>query len=269
MFWLAGTLALPGLARGSAGPPAQQVGVRFEPAFSFAEIGAEAGDLTPEPPGMVHFLEVGQFVQDEVVANGDRGLDQTPVEGDGTAARAGAPAGTLVAHRDAEDRQAMLSCQFEHPGRQLLRRQTPEMPLDSRTEVSGWICNVHNLGTAADQMGLTICPWLKPDRLAAKEDFCSSQPGFRLLRAQRLAKELPFEPGNVALREPFGLGERAAARDRDPGGAVRPEAEDIAPGAPVAYHPEPHSPRAGEEPMFVPRGSRPGAKEPFKLHLVI
>ena len=96
----------------------------------------------------------------------------------------------------------MLGCQFEDPGRQLPRRQTAEVPFDGRTEVSCWVCDAHSLGAAADQIGLALRSRLKPDGLAAKEDFCSHQPGLRLARPQRLPQKLTFEGDTVTRKCP-------------------------------------------------------------------
>jgi len=57
----------------------------LEPALRFAEARAEPRYLDPEPPGVVHFPEVCEFMQDEVIADQDGGLHQSPVEGDGAA----------------------------------------------------------------------------------------------------------------------------------------------------------------------------------------
>ena len=47
----------------------QQAGVLLKPPFCFGEIRTEPRHLAPEPSGMVHFLQVREFVQHEVVAN--------------------------------------------------------------------------------------------------------------------------------------------------------------------------------------------------------
>ena len=85
----------------------------FEPPFGVAETRAKAGDFTPEPAGVVHLPEVGELMQDEVVANKAGGLHEAPVEGDGAAPGAGAPAGTLVPDRDAPERELMKGGEFE------------------------------------------------------------------------------------------------------------------------------------------------------------
>jgi hypothetical protein len=258
-----------GLARGNDCPPGEQVRVVFEPAFGFAEVGTQAGDLIPKSAGVVHFLEVGEFMQDEVVADGDWGLDEAPIEGDGAAAGAGAPTGALVAHGHAADGQAVQGGQLEDARGQFPRRQTPEMPLDDRTEIAGWVCDGHELAAAANQSGFAVAPRLEAQTLPAKEDLSSRRPSLGLGWPQGLPQKLPLKPGNVSLGEPFRFRERSPARNRDSGGTIRAEAEDIAPGARVTNQPEPHSPSAGDKPVVVGRGGRPGSKKPFELHSMI
>lgn len=58
----------------------------FEPAFGMGEIGAEPGDLAPEAVGMIHLPQMYEFVQEDVIADEERGLNEAPVEGNGAAA---------------------------------------------------------------------------------------------------------------------------------------------------------------------------------------
>ena len=50
------------------------------------EIGAEPGDLAPEAVGMIHLPQMYEFVQEDVIADEERGLNEAPVEGNGAAA---------------------------------------------------------------------------------------------------------------------------------------------------------------------------------------
>jgi len=130
----------------------------FEPAFRLPERGAEPRHFIPEAAGVVHLLEVREFVQDEVVLNERRGLNQAPVKGNGATSRAGAPAGTLVAHHHPLYRQLVQRSQFEHPRGQFLLRQTPKVVLDGGPEVTSRIRDRHDFAAKLNQAGLAVCP---------------------------------------------------------------------------------------------------------------
>ena len=71
-------------------------GEHFE-AFAMAfVVGVVGGDFGPEGGGMVHVIDVGEFVEDDVVAEGWGEFHEADVEGDGTGAAAAAPAGVGV-----------------------------------------------------------------------------------------------------------------------------------------------------------------------------
>lgn len=109
---------------------AEQAGVLLEPPFGGQVIGADALDLIPEPRRVVHLPHVHQLMQDQVVAHEVRGLDDPPVERDGPASRAGAPAGSLVTHAHATHGQPVGRCQLKHSGWQLPRGQAAQVRLD-------------------------------------------------------------------------------------------------------------------------------------------
>ena len=85
----------------------------FQPRFGFAEVWAGGFDAAPEAGGVVHFVEVHQLVDDDVVAHEGRGLDEAPVERDRGASGAGAPARALVADGHAGDAELMRGSEFE------------------------------------------------------------------------------------------------------------------------------------------------------------
>src|SRR6267378_1489634 len=113
-------------------------------------MGAEPRNLAPESPGVVHLFEMGEFMQDDVIANELGRLDETPVKGNGGFPRAGAPAGTLVTDRDSADDDLMQGCQFSHARWEFARRQAPEMALDHRAEVGDSVGSTKALRTKAD-----------------------------------------------------------------------------------------------------------------------
>jgi len=75
----------------------------FEPEFGIAPSGTNRFDLAPESLRMVHLAKVHEFVEDDVIDDVWRSLDQPPVEVDDAAGGAGAPAGALIADGNAGD----------------------------------------------------------------------------------------------------------------------------------------------------------------------
>ena len=63
--------------------------------MAFVE-GVEFGDFCPEGGGMIHVMGVGEFVEEDVVAEGFREFHEGDVERDGAGAAAAAPAGAGV-----------------------------------------------------------------------------------------------------------------------------------------------------------------------------
>ena len=53
-------------------------------------------NFSPKGGGVVHVVEMGELVQDDVVAQRLGGVHEADIEGDGAIRRAGAPAGVSV-----------------------------------------------------------------------------------------------------------------------------------------------------------------------------
>lgn len=86
---------------------------------------------------------------------------------------------------------------------------------------------------------------------------------------QGLPLKLFLKPGNIPLRKVLCFRKRSAARNGHAGGAVRPEAQDVAPRPPVADEPQTHGPCAGSQPVVLRLGGLLPPKEPFELHTLI
>ena len=97
----------------------------FEPFFGDEIFRAGPFDFLPEPGGMVHLAAVHQFMQDDVIADEGRCLDQSPVQGNRAVARTGTPAGTLVADGHALHGQLLCGRQLQSPGREFRDGQPP------------------------------------------------------------------------------------------------------------------------------------------------
>jgi hypothetical protein len=59
-------------------------------------VGVVVGDLKPEGGGMVHVVDVGELVEDDVVAEGFRQVHETDIERDGARVATAAPTGVGV-----------------------------------------------------------------------------------------------------------------------------------------------------------------------------
>jgi hypothetical protein len=81
----------------------KEAGMLLKPALGDLKFRADMLHLAPEASGMVHFAQVHEFVKNDVIADEQRRLDEPPVKGNGTAARAGTPARFLSANRDSAD----------------------------------------------------------------------------------------------------------------------------------------------------------------------
>ncbi len=225
--------------------------------------------MGPEAPGVVHFLEVREFMQHQVVAHEGRGLHQAPIERDSAAAGAGTPAGALVTHRDPLHRQLVWRRQLKDARRQFLRRQLAQMPLDHRPEVLGRTRDAHGFTAETDQSGVLVVAGLQPDPFTAEVDFRSERPGCRPRGSKGLPQELPLQPDHVLFGEPPGFGNRSASRNGHAGRTVRAQAQDVTPRSPVANKAESHAPGASDQPVFLCWRGSSGAKEPLELHAMI
>lgn len=68
-------------------------GESFELAAVFFVTGVVVGDFSPEGVGVVEMIEVGEFVEDDIVAERLGDVHETDVEGDGAITGAATPAG--------------------------------------------------------------------------------------------------------------------------------------------------------------------------------
>ena len=223
----------------------------FEPALRFPISRAEPFDLEPEPARVVHFLQVRQLMENDVIANENGSLDEAPIQGDGAAAGTGAPTRTLVAHGDTPDRQIVQNSELDDPRRQLAQSEAPEVPLNFRSQVRGDVFNRNQFSPKTDEIAVIVSAWFDHGFLAAKENRgawdarlgCSGCP----------AKELALEPAKVGLRKTQGFGCRAAAWNRHAGRPVTPEAKDIAAGAAVGHEAKAHVSGAHSQPLLAQR----------------
>jgi hypothetical protein len=75
----------------------------FEPTLGGFVIGTDALDLTPESSGVIHLSQVHQLMQDQIVTDELRSLNEPPIQRDCPAPRARTPTRFLISHREARD----------------------------------------------------------------------------------------------------------------------------------------------------------------------
>lgn len=211
--------------------------MRLDPGLGGGVGGAEAGDLVPEGAGMVEVPEVGELVEDDVVADLGGGLDEAPVEADAAAGGAGAPSGALVADLDRGWVEAMKGGELLEAGGKLVRGQGMEGALDARAEV---VLVAVLLGDE-EVAKLEVRAFLGPDKgrgMAAEPYEDAQAPFARWAGPQGAPDQSGFHPGMVASDEVVGLGQGAAARDGAAERAVGLEGEAIEAGARMGLEPD-------------------------------
>ena len=77
-----------------------------------------------------------QLMEDDVILNERRCLDEPPVERNGPAPRAGTPARPLIANADAVHGRLMLRGERDDFWRQFFRGKTPQMFFDQNAQVA-------------------------------------------------------------------------------------------------------------------------------------
>ena len=161
-------------------------------------------------------------------------LDKAPIQRDGSAPRTRPPPRPLVPHRDPIDLDLKPGCKFNHHGRQLPRRQPPQVTFNYRAQI-----RTHGgFDHLVAKLDLAILAGLNLDRLTAKEDICAEMPVDWMFRPGRQPLDLLLQPRDVPFGKTLSLGDRAAARDGHSGRAIRPQTEQVAPCPGMTHHDE-------------------------------
>jgi len=201
----------------------------FEPGFGGGEIGAETFDLGPEPGGMVEMPQVGEFMEDDVVAYGIGGLDETPVERDAAAGGAGPPSRGLVAHLDGLGGVAVEIGEFPGAIWQLKGGEVTEVSRDVGAQVhrAGW--GQRNLQGAQEEGG-GIGGEADGFRCAAEKDDGSGQPFLGRFGVVGAGLQPFGHPCGAASDEGLGFLQASMCRHRASERAIASEGQPITPG---------------------------------------
>lgn len=197
-----------------------------EPGFGNLVIGANGFDLAPELDRVVHLPGMHEFVEDDVIADKRRRLDEAPIQRDGAAAGAGTPAGALVADTDSGDGATVGGGECERARGKFGGGQAPKMARDGGAQVGGDIGHAEELIGKLDAVGIAVAR--EGDPFAAEIDFGAELPIGAFNGTGGEFGELAGEPIGVARGELAAFGNRAAARDGQTRGAIRRQAEQVA-----------------------------------------
>lgn len=195
--------------------------MRLQPCLGCAVIRARFFDVLPVAYGVVHLPQMHQLVNDDVVADKLRHLNQSPVQRHCPTTRTGSPPRPLISHRDASNAALQRSRNELNAGRQFPSGQRPKMTFDGSADFRS-----RRLHTRAQRNHLGAQPGhhsavdrCDPKRMAfaAEPDFGAFRPVLCrcLTRAQLL--ELSNDPRSVLPGEEARFREGAAPRNRDTG----------------------------------------------------
>ena len=171
----------------------------LKPALCRLEIRTDALDFAPEPVRMIHVQDMAKLVQNDVVLNARRRLNEPPIQRDRPASGTGAPTRSLVTDRNATNSELMSCGKFQYARRKFIRRQLPEMPLGRRTQITCRIGDANGLAAKSDYSSLAIDSRLKRDDLAAKQDFGTDRPFLWPVWTGGKALKLFFQPFGVPV----------------------------------------------------------------------
>ena len=170
-------------------------------------------------------------MEDDVIADGPRDLDEPPVQRDHTAARTASPTRALVADAHAADPvlQAVGERQLLGPPRQCCRRGLPERLVHLGSQVRrGEVDREFHPWQPGDGGRIAISgPDLQFRFFASDQDGSSGTQRSRCARAAEMFLQ-PFGQPDIVLRhETLRLGERPAPRDRAARRSVATEQQPV------------------------------------------
>ena len=128
----------------------------FQPSLRSFVIRAGALHFPPKPRRMIHFPQVHDLVNQNIISDEGWRLDEPPIQGDRPASGTGTPPRPLVAHRNPAHGQLMQCCVFKHSWRQFLRRLTPEMSFNSRTQIRAVFGYFDGLAAELDHAAIAV-----------------------------------------------------------------------------------------------------------------
>jgi len=199
----------------------------FQPPLGRFIFRADPLHFAPKPRRMVHFPQVHEFMEQNVILDKARGLDEPPIQRDRSAAGTGTPPGPLVAHRDPAHGQLVQFRIGKHSGRQFPCRQAPQMPFNRRTQIRRIALQLDRLAPEPDDATFRVHVIFNFNQFAAKEDFGSDEPLARTTGTRGQALPLAFKPFPVPFSKTMRLGNRTAPGNGHPRRAIRPESQHI------------------------------------------
>jgi hypothetical protein len=163
----------------------------------------------------------------------------------------------------------MPGSQLQHAWWQFPRCQLAKMAFDGRTQIGRWIGDPDRIAAEANGFSFTVRSGFNADRIAAQENLRSNRPNHRFPRLCLEPLKLAFQPGGMAFDKLSGHRRRAAARNRNAGGAIGSQTEQIPACALIAYHQQRQRLRPHRQVYNRQSRRRPGSENPFKQHGVV
>ena len=145
----------------------EQRGVSFHPLFGGLTTRTDAFHFPPETRRVVHLTQVHQFVEENVITDKRRGLNQPPIQRNGATPRARTPPRSLVADSNPSNGQLMRRRKFINPGWKFRGSEFPQMLDNPRAQISTYVGHSNNLTPEPDRASQQTIASPRPDERAA------------------------------------------------------------------------------------------------------
>ena len=136
-----------------------------QPSLRVAKIRTHVFDKTPETPRMILFLQVHQLVQNDVVADRRRHLNEPIVQSDSSGLRARSPTRSLVANGKTRDDEAVFSREFIQARANFFPRERAQIDLDTTTNTVTVSREQRTIGVLNRPPILRVVPYAEADQL--------------------------------------------------------------------------------------------------------
>ena len=140
----------------------QQPGVLLQPFLGGFVFRTNAFHLPPEARGMVHLAQMHEFVQNKVIPDQWRRLNQLPIQRYRAAPGAGTPSGSLIADDDPPHVQLMRRRKIKNPRREFGDCEFPQVLHHPGTQVAVYIGNSDPFTAKLNRAGFPVRSRFQP-----------------------------------------------------------------------------------------------------------
>lgn len=207
----------------------------FQPGLMGAVIRTDLMKAVPERAGVIEVVQVAQLMKDDVIAHLPGHLDQSPIEGDGSLFRAGAPAGALVPDGYAARVPVVLPGPVRDGNGQELFGVLLKVGFDQRAQVQGLVRGGKPEGAQGHDPLVLFMVFFQDSIASVEEDGLAGVPRFAGEGQGIDFGQLTLDPGGAGSDKGAGLPEAAPQRERDPQAAILAHVEEVVtgPGIPL------------------------------------